>query len=135
VANKGVHITKLDDDGHKLYTKELADELIALQRMTRKLGIALENPARVLEEIVPIKLDKYVAIPYRTLLYDSKQGIYATHEAQKQYFVSMLADLENKKKQYGLQCTVCHTETCIVDILHMRAFCTEACRSQYLTRP
>lgn len=135
VAGKGVRITKsgVDDGGgdQEIYTQELADELRDLQRMVQKLGISLENPARLLEETVPIKLDKYVAIPYRTLLYDERQGIYATHEAQKQYFVSMLADLEHKKKHYGLHCTICRTETCMIDVSRMRAFCSEACRSQY----
>ena len=134
VAGKGVYIRREDDNNNNIHTKELAEELLALQRIVRKLTLALENPARLLDKVVPIKLDKYVATPYRTLLYDAKQGIYATPEAQRQYFIDTLVDLAHKIElnKYSLKCTVCHTGTCMVDTRCMRPFCTEACLAHYL---
>lgn len=96
------------------------------------------------EQPTLLKLDKSVAAPYRALLYDSVQGVCKTQATQKDFFVSVLTTLskmsngqETLIERYGalsppLSCVICRCETQQVDPLLMRAFCTDACRLQYL---
>jgi len=98
LEGEGVEITKIDKTTKKrenlgIYPSSLSDELLCVQKLVAKLQLALAEPNLVLEPIVPLTLDKNLATPYRTLLYDAKQGLYPTQEAQKDFFMLLFNDL------------------------------------------
>lgn len=110
-------------------------------RLLRILESHFDGRAPLVQVVpTPIELDKALATPYYTLLYDKDQGIYNTPDKQRTLLMAVLRNAnsslvfgENMVKKYGqgspLNCVVCHSETHSVDLLLMRAFCTDECRS------
>lgn len=115
---------------HRIEQFAVARKLITKLTTLLDEGVEIEPPQ-------PVKLDKSVATPYRTLLFDSQQGLCKTPEAQKELLFEVLRQLSESDEAKGeiiekYGCTICQALTHAVDPLLMRAFCTERCRSQYL---
>jgi len=113
-----------------------------------RLATQLENllaEGATPEKPEPIALDKHTAAPYRTLLYDSVQGLLKTPQEQKAFFKRVLYNLTEIDRdwkagvirKYGqpLVCAVCSSLTHSVDSVLMRAFCSETCHSEYIIPP
>lgn len=124
---------------YEYITQVHREALAELKQLTTNL-IKLLDEGATIEPLILLKLDKNTAQPYRTLLYDSAQGLVKTWEAQKNFFISILKYLrlvsskEELIEKYGqpLQCALCHCETHSVDPLLMRAFCSNQCRETCL---
>lgn len=119
---------------------EVCEQFVEALKLITKLTVLLEEEGMVPDAPVLIKLDRAIATPYRALLFDSKQGLCKTPEAQKEFLLDILYRLsymgtqkERMIEEYGqsLNCALCHCETHSVDPVLMRAFCSEACHSQY----
>lgn len=118
-----------------------ADALRLQKLLTTKLVMEMSgapSPKR-------LQLDEDVVRPYRDILFNRENGLYNTPESQQKLFVDVLSTLYAHRyadediaggkaefiRRYGgnLQCSVCDKETEHVDLLLLRAFCSDSCRS------
>ncbi len=128
------------------YPKTLLDLFLRLKVLANALVDVLTkhfNGTEVItqKEAVYIDLDKAIATPYRSMLYDKEQGIYNTPDKQRTLLLGLLRRtlryswLDDMIETYGqmvpLSCFVCHKETHMVDPLLKKAFCNQACYSLF----
>ena len=153
LVTQQVKITRVNGLGETVVSSHplrVAKSLAHLLDSIGKLRTMLERHHEgveplVFNEMVPVSVDADFALPYRTLLYDPEQGLFNTVEKQKEFFLSLLRKLgeitskEEVIHKFGqdaitepFACTVCQTETFMVDpVHHKRAFCHLSCWQHY----
>ncbi len=128
------------------YPKTFLDMFARLKLLLNSLSFTLVNHINgtnviVQKEPVYIDLDKAIATPYRSMLYDKEQGIYNTPDKQRTLLLGLLARTKKHYlgndmiEKYGqmtpLSCFLCRKETYMVVPLLKKAFCTPLCYSLF----
>lgn len=112
-----------------------------LRLLNKHLTEIDKDKKKMTSDVTALLLDKNTVASYRTLLYDAKDSLLATPQAQKSFFVSVLYHVATDKNEetrlidkYGqsvFSCSLCCRQTEMVDRSMMLAFCNTECRSLY----